>query len=326
MSINYKDKFLKYEKKNLKYDCKKYIISNNIKDYCEINSKGTFSTQEECAFSKKCNDQYLRDSFERLSISDPLPSVEPSFEPSFKPIFIEEKEDYSTPLNKEDYTYSKSVEIINGKIYNPDELRGFFTHGIHNNIETFINIIKDKVILPRNKQTLCNNTLTGLCRIDPHTISLSTISLEYSTYKVFGKEGITFITNEIYDRDLAKTKINMANEFLINELYIFNTVILLDAKLQTMKIKDVPLLEKLNKHSPDYKNIIKQKILFLIDEYKVVDIDTSIIIKEEDIVQLKRIYFEIINKIFGDKTFLEVIIDILTRYKVTIPIIFLNYT
>ena len=323
--INYEKKYLKYKEKDLKYDCKKYIKSNNIKDYCEINSKGTFS--------KKCNDQYLRDSFELLSTSDllpsvkPLPSFKPSFKPSFEPAFIWDiKSDYSTPLNKEDYTYSKSVEIINGKIYNPDELRGFFTHGIYDNIETFINIIKDKVILPRNKQTSCNNTLTGLCWINPDTISLSTINLKYLTYRIYGKEGITFITNKIYDMALTKAKVNMENEFLINKLDIFKTALLLDAKLQTMKIKNVPLLEELNKHLPDYKNVIKQKILFLIDEYKVVDIDTSIIIKEEDIVQLKRIYFEIINKIFGDKTFLEVIIDILTRYKVTIPIIFLNYT
>ena len=333
--INYEQKYLKYKEKNLKYDCKEYIKSNNIKDYCEINSKGTFSTQEECAFSKKCNDQYLRDrSVKPLPSVEPLPSFKSAFEPAFKSPqmfdfkekMFDFKEDYSTPLNKEEYTYSKSVEIINRKIYNPDELRGFFTHGIHNNIETFINVIKDKAILPRNKQTSCNNTLTGLCMIDPHTISLSTISLIYPTYKIYGEEGITFITNKINDMTLTKAKVNMANEFLINQLNISKTALLLDAKLQTMKIKDVSLLEKLNIHSPDYKNVIKQKILFLIDEYKVVDIDTSIIIKEEDIVQLKRIYFEIINKIFRDKTFLEVIIDILNRYEVAIPIIFLNYT
>jgi len=241
------------------------------------------------------------------------------------PKFMSTSDNYSTPLNTEEYTYSKSVEIINRKTYNPDELRGFFTHGIHNNIETFINIIKDKIILPRNKQSSCTNTLTGLCWIDPHTISLSTISLIYPVYKLYGVAGITFITNKILDRNISKSKSNMANEFFISELKIIDTYILLDEKLKTMKIKDVPLLEKLNTYSPDYKNVIKQKILFLIDEYNVVDIDKSLIMKEEDVVQLKRIYFEIINKIFEEKTFLEVIIDILNRYEVTIPIIFLNY-
>jgi hypothetical protein len=68
--------------------------------------------------------------------------------------------DYTTPLIRDEYEYSKTVKLLNGATYNPTDLRGFFTHGIHNNLETFIEIIKDKYILQRNRKTSSVNTLT----------------------------------------------------------------------------------------------------------------------------------------------------------------------
>jgi len=357
--MDYKQKYLKYRQKYLdlkriiggvdKYDCKPIIKSNKINDFCEKNIHGEFKTLEECSFSSKCSNQWiLKDKIIEDLLRIPMSYKTSSFKPTrFEPIRFEplsykpssqerlrlssfksmssEPDEY-TPLNMSEYAHSKSVELVNERTYNPDELRGFFTHGIHNNIETLIDIIRDRIILPRSKTTSKVNTLTGLSVVDTNTISLSTISLIYPLYKVYGRQGISFITNRILDSELIRKKVNSSNEFLIKDLDISNTALLLDVELKTMKIKNVPLLGKLNTHSPGYKNVIKDKILFLIDEYKVADTDRSIIIEEVDIEKLKKIYFEIINKIFGERTFLDVVIDILRKYNVNIPIVFLNYS
>jgi hypothetical protein len=118
----------------------------------------------------------------------------------------------------------------------------------------------------------------------------------------------------------------MSNEFFVNELKITDCALLLDEKLKTIKIKDVQLLQKLNKYSLDYKDVIRQKILFLIKEYSVEDVINDKLINEtDDVDKLKEFYFVIIGKIFGERTFLEVIMEILASNGIEIPVIFLNY-
>ena len=96
---------------------------------------------------------------------------------------------------------------------------------------------------------------------------------------------------------------------------------MLDEQLKTTKIKDLQLLQKLNQYSLDYKDVIRQKILFLIKEYSVEDIIND----TDDVEKLKEFYFVIIGKIFGEKTFLEVIMELLVSNGIKIPVIFLNY-
>jgi hypothetical protein len=229
--------------------------------------------------------------------------------------------DYTTPLIRDEYEYSKTVKLSNGTTYNPTDLRGFFTHGIHNNLETFIEIIKDKYILPRNRKTSSVNTLTIKYSINTRVVSVSTITTKFDVYAIYGHMGITFITNKLSDGEFYNYHSNMSNEFFVNELKITDCAILIDEKLKTIKIKDVQLLQKLNKYSLDYKDVIRQKILFLIKEYSVEDVIND----TDDVDKLKEFYFVIIGKIFGEKTFLEVIMEILASNGIEIPVIFLNY-
>ena len=229
--------------------------------------------------------------------------------------------DYTTPLIRDEYEYSKTVKLLNGATYNPTDLRGFFTHGIHNNLETFIEIIKDKYILPRSRKTSSVNTLTIKYSINTRVVSVSTITTKFDVYALYGEMGITFITNKLSDGEFYNYHSNMSNEFFVNELKITDCALLLDEKLKTIKIKDVQLLQKLNKYSLDYKDVIRKKILFLIKEYSVEDVINDI----DDVEKLKEFYFVIISKIFGERTFLEVIMEILVLNGIEIPVIFLNY-
>jgi len=229
--------------------------------------------------------------------------------------------DYTTPLIRDEYEYSKTVKLLNGATYNPTDLRGFFTHGIHNNLETFIEIIKDKYILPRSRKTSSVNTLTIKYSINTRVVSVSTITNKFDVYALYGEMGITFITNKLSDGEFYNYHSNMSNEFFVNELKITDCALLLDEKLKTIKIKDVQLLQKLNKYSLDYKDVIRKKILFLIKEYSVEDVINDI----DDVEKLKEFYFVIISKIFGERTFLEVIMEILVSNGIEIPVIFLNY-
>jgi hypothetical protein len=205
-------------------------------------------------------------------------------------------------------------------------LRGFFTHGIHNNLETFIEIIQDKYILPRSRKTSSVNTLTIKYSINTRVVSVSTITTKFGVYAIYGEMGITFITNKLSDGEFYNYHSNMSNEFFVNELKITDCALLLDEKLKTIKIKDVQLLQKLNKYSLDYKDVIRKKILFLIKEYSVEDVINDKLINEtDDVDKLKEFYFVIICKIFGEKTFLEVIMEILGSNGIEIPVIFLNY-
>jgi len=238
-----------------------------------------------------------------------------------------ERKGWETPLNMDEYDFSKTVRIFYNQTYNPIELRGFFTHGIHNNIETFINILKDKIILPRNRISSLINTGTDESVINSNLISLSTITVEGGKpYKIYGERGITFITNKINYMNLTKQAANMPNEFFINQLNLDKTYLLLDEKLKTLKIKDIPMLtESLNIHSFSYKDTIKKKILFLIDEFQITYIEKEIINKEENLESLKKIYYDIIYKLFDEKTFLEVVNLLLAKYDVAIDIVFLNF-
>jgi len=229
--------------------------------------------------------------------------------------------DYTTPLIRDEYEYSKTVKLLNGATYNPTDLRGFFTHGIHNNLETFIEIIKDKYILPRSRKTSSVNTLTIKYSINTRVVSVSTITTKFDVYAIYGEMGITFITNKLSDGEFYNYHSNMSNEFFVNELKITDCALLLDEKLKTIKIKDVQLLQKLNQYSLDYKDVIRQKILFLIKEYSVEDVIND----TDDVEKLKEYYFVIISKIFGERTFLEVIMEILVSNGIEIPVIFLNY-
>jgi len=234
--------------------------------------------------------------------------------------------DYTTPLIRDEYEYSKTVKLLNGATYNPTDLRGFFTHGIHNNLETFIEIIKDKYILPRSRKTSSVNTLTIKYSINTRVVSVSTITTKFDVYALYGEMGITFITNKLSDGKFYNYHSNMSNEFFVNELKITDCALLLDEKLKTIKIKDIQLLQKLNKYSLDYKDVIRKKILLLIKEYSVEDIINDKLVNEtDDVEKLKEYYFVIISKIFGERTFLEVIMEILVLNGIEIPVIFLNY-
>jgi hypothetical protein len=234
--------------------------------------------------------------------------------------------DYTTPLIRDEFEYSKTVKLINGTTYNPTELRGFFTHGIHNNLETFIEIIKDKYILPRNCKTSSVNTLTIKYSINTRVVSVSTITTKFDVYAIYGEMGITFITNKLYDGEFYNYRSNMSNEFFVKELKVTDCALLLDEKLKTIKIKELQLLQKLNQYDLDYKNVIRRKILFLIKEYSVEDIINDKLVNEtDDVKKLKEFYYIIIGKIFGEKTFLEVIMEILVSNGIEIPVIFLNY-
>jgi hypothetical protein len=238
-----------------------------------------------------------------------------------------ERKGWETPLNMNEYDFSKTVRIFYNQTYNPIELRGFFTHGIRNNIETFINILKDKIILPRNRIRSLINTGTDESVINSNLISLSTITVEGGKpYKIYGERGITFITNKINYMNLTKQAANMPNEFFINQLNLDKTYLLLDEKLKTLKIKDIPMLtESLNIHSFSYKDTIKKKILFLIDEFQITYIEKEIVNREENLESLKKIYYDIIYKLFDEKTFLEVVNLLLAKYDVAIDIVFLNF-
>ena len=229
--------------------------------------------------------------------------------------------DYTTPLIRDEFEYSKTVKLSNGTTYNPTDLRGFFTHGIHNNLETFIEIIKDKYILPRSRKTSSVNTLTIKYSINTRVVSVSTITTKFDVYAIYGQMGITFITNKLSDGEFYNYHSNMSNEFFVKELKITDCALLIDEKLKTTKIKDLQLLQKLNQYSLDYKDVIRQKILFLIKEYSVEDIIND----TDDVEKLKEFYFVIIGKIFGEKTFLEVIMELLVSNGIEIPVIFLNY-
>jgi hypothetical protein len=118
----------------------------------------------------------------------------------------------------------------------------------------------------------------------------------------------------------------MSNEFFVKELKITDCALLLDEQLKKTKIKDLQLLQKLNQYSLDYKDVIRQKILFLIKEYSVEDVINDKLVNDtDDVEKLKEFYFVIIGKIFGEKTFLEVIMEILGSNGIEIPVIFLNY-
>lgn len=243
------------------------------------------------------------------------------------PMISEYSRDWKTPLNMEEYVFSKTVRLVYYQTYNPIELRGFFTHGIQNNIETFINILKDKIILPRNRIRSLLHTGTFESSINSNFISLSTITvIEATPYKLYGERGITFITNKIESMNLTEMKANMPNEFFINQLNLDKTYLLLDEKLKTLKIKDIPMLtESLNIHSYSYKDTIKKKILFLIDEFQITYIEKELINREENLEALKKIYYDIIYKLFSEKTFLEVVHLLLAKYQVAINIVFLNF-
>jgi len=89
----------------------------------------------------------------------------------------------------------------------------------------------------------------------------------------------------------------------------------------------LPLLQKLNEYNLDYKNVIRRKILFLIEKYPVEDtvINETLINATDDITKLKEFYFVIIDKIFGEMTLLEVITGLLDENDIDIPIVYLNY-
>jgi len=233
----------------------------------------------------------------------------------------------ATPLIQDEFEYSKTVELVNGVTYNPTDLRGYFTHGIHNNLETLIDIMKDKCILPRSHKTSTVNTLTGESCINTNYISLSTITTKSGVYTVYGEMGITFITNKLDESKVYNMSANMPNEFFTSKLKVSDMALLLDEKLKTIKIKDLPLLKKLNECNCDYKNVIRRKILFLIDKYPVEDtvINETLVNSTDDVTKLKEFYFVIIGKIFGDMTLLEFITVLLDENEIDIPIVFLNY-
>jgi len=234
---------------------------------------------------------------------------------------------YATPLIRDEFEYSKTRELVNGATYNPSDLRGYFTHGIHNNLETLIDIMTDKCILPRSHKTSTVNTLTGESCIDTGMISLSTITTKYGVYTIYGKMGITFITNKLDESNVYSMRANMPNEFFTSELKVSDMALLLDEKLKSIKIKDLPLLHKLNEGNRDYKNVIRRKILFLIGKYQVEDtkLIKKIVSETDDVTILKEFYFVIIGKIFWDMTLLEFITVLLDENGIDIPIVFLNY-
>ena len=233
----------------------------------------------------------------------------------------------ATRLHLGEFMDSKSFKLVNGATYNPTDLRGFFTHGIHNNLETLIDIIKDKCILPRSLKTSTVNTLTGESSINTNYISLSTITTKYGVYTIYGEMGITFITNKLDESKVYSMRANMANEFFVSELKVSDMALLLDEKLKSIKIKDLPLLHKLNEGNRDYKNVIRRKILFLIGKYQVEDtkLIKKIVSETDDVTILKEFYFVIIGKIFWDMTLLEFITVLLDENGIDIPIVFLNY-
>jgi len=234
---------------------------------------------------------------------------------------------HATRLHLGEFMDSKSFKLVNGATYNPTDLRGFFTHGIHNNLETLIDIIKDKCILPRSLKTSTVNTLTGESCINTNYISISTITTMYNVYAIYGEMGITFITNKLDESNVYSMRANMANEFFVSELKVSDMALLLDEKLKSIKIKDLPLLHKLNEGNRDYKNVIRRKILFLIGKYQVEDtkLIEKIVSETDDVTILKEFYFVIIGKIFWDMTLLEFITVLLDENGIDIPIVFLNY-
>jgi hypothetical protein len=219
---------------------------------------------------KKYNNQFGGSVNNGITILPSLDLMKPVIFPlmSNKQIGLK-RSSYSTPLNMEEYEFSQSVRLVPYQTYNPIDLRGFFTHGIKNNIETFINILKDKIILPRNKISSLLHTGTASASINLDLVSLATITVKEAIYyRIYGEKGITFISNKIDSRLLNINHANMQNEFFINQLNLDKTTLLLDEKLKTLKIKDIPMLdESLNIYSLSYKDTIKNKIIFLIDEF-----------------------------------------------------------
>jgi len=330
--MNNERKVAKYRQKlnNMKYSCST-SLQTSLKNRCVRDNKGKFDTKTECIFSDECGQmqQHLE------SIKPQFESIKPQFKfESIKPQFefesIKSKFRYATPLNEEEYIFSKSVILVPNQTYNPIDLRGFFTHGVKNNIESFIQILKSRIILPRSKIHTMLHTGTSASAIDLDVISLATITIkEARYYKDFGERGITFITNKLAHSDLIHAPANMQNEFFTKQLNIENTFLLLDEKLKTLKIIDIPMLtESLNVHSESYKDIIKDKILFLIDEFNktpITYISKDTVNAEEDVEILKRIYYDIIKKLFGEITFLYVVKLLLAKYGVDINVVFLNY-
>ena len=187
--------------------------------------------------------------------------------------------------------------------------------------------MKDKCILPRNRKISTVNTLTGESCIDTNVISLSTVTTKYGVYTIYGEMGITFITNKLSDSNVYNMHANMPNEFFVSKLNVSDMALLLDEKLKAIKIKDLPLLQKLNEYNHDYKNVIRRKILFLIDKYSVEDpiLNETLVNETDDVTKLKEFYFLTIGKIFGEMTLLEVISRLLVENDIDIPIVFLNY-
>ena len=316
--MNNERKVAKYRQKldNMKYSCST-SLQTSLKNRCVRDNKGKFDTKTECIFSDECG-----------QIQQHLESIKPQFE--FEFIKPQSKFRYATPLNEEEYIFSKSVILVPNQTYNPIDLRGFFTHGVKNNIESFIQILKSRIILPRSKIHTMLHTGTGASYIDLYVISLATITIKEAIYyKHYGERGITFITNKLAHSDLRQAPANMENEFFTKQLNIENTFLLLDEKLKTLKIIDIPMLtESLNVHSESYKDIIKDKILFLINEFNkrpIEYISKDTVYAEEDVEILKRIYYDIIKKLFGEMTFLDVVKLLLAKYGVDINIVFLNY-
>lgn len=314
--MNYERKAAKYRQKlgNVKYSCST-SLQPSFKNRCVRDSKGKFDTKTECVFSEECGQiqqELLEDNkFLEFLNNDETDMLNTSFR-------------YATPLNVEEYEFSKSVVLVPNQTYNPIHLRGFFTHGIKNNIESFIQILKSRMILPRSRVQSLLHTGTAESHISLDVISLSTITVnEVMTYKDYGRRGITFITKQLTPSDLKKAPANMYNEFFTSQLDIQSTFLLLDEKLKTLKIIDIPMLtESLNEYSSSYKDTIEKKILFLINEFNIPDIPKD---PEDDIEMLKRIYYDIIKKLFGERTFLDVVNLLLAKYGVAINIVFLNY-
>jgi len=123
--------------------------------------------------------------------------------------------DWSTPIKYDLQENAKQKTLYHMNVYTPEQLKGFYTHGIKTKLQVLINIIKNGEIVSQNRMN--NNRISqhtgGYRSSEKDRISFSMFG-DGKISEMYGKGGITFISNSI---EPYRAKSNMPYEWFCND-------------------------------------------------------------------------------------------------------------